>query len=148
MQTAVRLAVMASVVARSCFVTVQRNRDAVTEDRQNGADWNGDRAHRPDVNPNRDAKGRSARRRDGSTEAWNDANREQECWRTDRKPLHPRREPMQILFEAPELGGVPVDPVAEQRSADQSEDVDQGSSDGAEDGAVHNGKGIGHRKRR
>ena len=96
-----RLAVMARVVARPRFVAVQRDRDAVAEDRQQRANRNRDSAHRPDVHPNRYAKSRRGRRRNGSSEARDDADGEQEGRGADRKALHPSGEPVQILFEAP-----------------------------------------------
>jgi uncharacterized membrane protein len=54
---------------------------------------------------------------------------------------------MQIFLEAPKPGGMAVDPIAKQRGPDQSENVDEGTLDGAEDRAVHDGKRVGNGER-
>ena len=143
-----RLAVMARVMASSRLVTVERYGNAIAEDREQRADRKRNRTHRPNVNPNGHAKGGGARRRDGPPEAGNDAHGEQERGRADGKALDPRRQAMQILFQTPEPGRMPVDPVTEQRRAHESECIDQGTLNRAEDRAVHDGKRVGYRKRR
>lgn len=143
-----RLAVMPCVVARSPFIAVQCDRDAVAEDGQQCANWYGDGAHRPNVHPNRHAKGRCSRRRDRAAESRNYSNGEQESWGTDWEPRNPRRKALQILLESPEPGHVPIDPVAQQGRAEESKRVNEGTLNGSEYRPVHDGQGVGHRKRR
>jgi hypothetical protein len=73
-RTAVRLAVMVSVMPRSRLVTVERDRNSVAEDRKERADRQRDRDGRPNVNPNWYAKSGGSSRRNGSPEARDDAD--------------------------------------------------------------------------
>jgi len=138
---------MVRVVACPRFVAVQRDGDPVAENRQKRANGYRDGAHRPNVHPNRHAKSCRGRRRHSPSETGYDPDGEQESRGADRKALHPSREPMQILFEAPKAGRVLVDPVAQQRGSDQSKCVDEGTLNGSEDRPVHDRQGVGHRKR-
>src|SRR5580698_10158381 len=77
--------------------------DPVSENRQDGANWNRDDAHRPNVNPQRYAECGRARGCNRTAEPGDDANRNQKSWRTDRTSFHPRRQAIEIGMHIEQL---------------------------------------------
>lgn len=147
-QATVRQAVRMRVMARSGFISVNRNGHAISEHGQKRADRHRDRAHRPHVHPNRHAKRCSRRGGDRSAKAGYDPNGQQEGRRTYRKALHPSGKPMQGFLQIEDLRGVQVDPVAEQGGQHETNGVDDGALDRTENRPVHDRQGVGHRERR
>ena len=138
------------VRVRCSIVAVQRNgRHAVAEDREQRADRNGDRAHRPHVHPERNLERRGGRGRDRSAEPGNHAHREQERRRADRKALDPRAAGgARYSSRSSSDEARAVDPIAEHRREHQADRVHDGARDRPEDRAVHDRERVGHRKRR
>src|SRR5580704_18142545 len=102
-RTLVRLAVVMKPVFVTIRYAVDENGYPVAKNRQDDADGNGDRAHRPDVHPHRHLERRCARGRNRSSETWNDAHRDQERRRADWKALDPSGKALQVLVQVQQL---------------------------------------------
>lgn len=55
---------------------------------------------------------------------------------------------MQVLLKVEQPRRVTVEPVTQERAEDESGRIDQRAFDRPEQGSVHNGQCVGHRKRR
>lgn len=127
---------------------MNRNGDAVAKDRQQRAERNGNRAHRPNVDPNGNPKCRRRRGRNRSAESRNYPNGKQKRRRADGEPFDPGRQALQVFVQIEESRRVTINPVTKERREDEAYGVDQRSLQRPEDRAVHDSQRVGHGKRR
>ncbi len=133
--------------SRAMLVGVECNRNPIPENGEQRA--NGDRngAHRPYVNPNRNAKSRCGCGCNRSPETRNHPNGEQKSGRTDWETLHPGRQSVKITIQVEHVRGSAVDPVSQKRRKHEPDCVDDRPIYRTEDRPVHDRERIGNRKR-
>lgn len=127
---------------------MHEHRHAIAEDREQRANRDGDRAHRPHVHPYRHAKCRRRRRRNRPAEPGNDAHAQQEERRADWEAFDPPRQARKIKVEIHHARGVRVDRIAEERRDNQTDCINNRSFKRSEDGAIHDRKRVSHGERR